>query len=113
MNDKATNFLLGLFVGSLVGAAIAILITPQSGEETREMLKTKSQDLKEKVTDLAGQVRDKATELASDLREGAEDLYDKSKQKVVETKEQILTAVAQSRKPSSNKGSEQGGESHG
>ena len=41
-------------VGTLVGAAIAFLIAPQSGEETREKVRTEALKMKEKA-DESGQ----------------------------------------------------------
>ena len=40
MNDRnASSFLTGLILGAVVGLAIGFLYAPQSGKETRELLK--------------------------------------------------------------------------
>ena len=59
------NFLgaLGLLaVGALVGAAVALLLAPRRGEETREILREKS-------ADWARQARERGAELAKRAQE--------------------------------------------
>lgn len=63
------NFLgaLGLLaVGALIGAGVALLLAPKSGEETRELLR-------EKGTDWARQARERGTELAKRAQESMSD----------------------------------------
>ncbi len=48
MSSKG-DFLIGFIVGGLIGAGLGLLFAPQSGEETREMLKDKFLELKEKA----------------------------------------------------------------
>ncbi|HOV52507.1 MAG TPA: nitrogenase component 1, partial [Methanothrix sp.] len=43
------DFFAGLIIGGLIGAGIALLFAPQSGEETRAFLKEKALELKEKA----------------------------------------------------------------
>lgn len=50
-------FGLGLVVGTLVGAASAILLTPQAGSETREQLGDQAKRLHERASGLAHEVR--------------------------------------------------------
>jgi len=48
MSSKG-EFVIGFIVGGLIGAGLALLFAPQTGEETREMLKEKFLELKEKA----------------------------------------------------------------
>ncbi len=41
-------FLTGFVVGGLVGAAVALILAPQSGAETREQIRMKGIELKER-----------------------------------------------------------------
>ncbi len=50
-NDFVT-FFAGMVIGGLVGAAAAMLLAPQSGEETRAMIRDKSIELKDKAVDV-------------------------------------------------------------
>ena len=44
-------FLAGLVTGSLVGASLALLLAPQSGEETRGQIKDKSLELRDEAVE--------------------------------------------------------------
>ena len=71
MSDNESNFgayLAGFLIGGLVGAAAALLLAPQSGEETRTLLREKSIELKDKATESAEETMQKATKLLEDTR---------------------------------------------
>ena len=61
-------FFVGLVVGGLVGAAAALLLAPQSGEETRTMIKDKSIELKERATETAEEALEKANKTLEETR---------------------------------------------
>ena len=50
---QAFNFILGVFVGGLVGATIAILLTPVSGENLRFQIQERSIQLKDEIKSVA------------------------------------------------------------
>ncbi len=83
INSKATFFLVGLGIGSL----IAILFAPKSGEETREYLTQKAKEGSEY-----------AQKKAREMRKRAEELVDHSNQFVARKQEQIATAIDAGRK---------------
>lgn len=60
------SFLAGFLIGGLVGAATALLLAPQSGEETRNVIKTKSIELKDKAMSEAETWRTRAEEFAKE-----------------------------------------------
>jgi gas vesicle protein len=49
--DEFGAFLVGFVVGGLAGAVTALLLAPQSGEETRTVIKEKAIELKDVATD--------------------------------------------------------------
>ena len=49
MSNRVDDFIKGLLVGGLIGAAIGILYAPKSGKETREDLSRKAEELIEKA----------------------------------------------------------------
>ena len=74
-------FVTGFVIGGLVGAAVALLFAPQSGEETRTLIREKSIEIKDQVEKTAVETREKAEQFASETREKAEKLADEAKQK--------------------------------
>jgi gas vesicle protein len=56
--DASTGFFSGLLMGAVIGAAIGILYAPQSGVETRRIVKEKAIDVKEKAVKAAGKIKE-------------------------------------------------------
>jgi gas vesicle protein len=44
MSNRTTDFLTGLLIGGLIGAALGVLYAPKSGKETREDIGRKSEE---------------------------------------------------------------------
>ncbi|HEY3417452.1 MAG TPA: YtxH domain-containing protein [Armatimonadota bacterium] len=77
--DSSTSVfsvLSGLVVGLAIGAAVALLYAPQSGEKTREDLAENIDDLRERIDDLTQKVADETkarfVETKADLVEAVE-----------------------------------------
>jgi gas vesicle protein len=62
-------FLVGLLLGALSGAVAALLLAPQSGAETRTMIKDKSIELRDKAQQTAEQARARTDEAVRQLKE--------------------------------------------
>jgi gas vesicle protein len=56
--DASSGFFSGLLLGAVIGAAIGILYAPQSGAETRRIVKEKAIDVKEKAVKAAGKIKE-------------------------------------------------------
>lgn len=83
-NSDFGAFLAGFVIGGLVGAATALLLAPQSGEETRTVIRDKSIELKDKAADTTTEARARAE---AALRE-AQARYDElTRQAKVKTEE--------------------------
>ena len=54
--DHAIGFGIGLLTGAVIGGVIALLFAPQTGKETRQMIK-------DKTTEVVDAVKGKATEV--------------------------------------------------
>ena len=59
----------GFLLGALSGAVVALLFAPQSGEETRTLIKDKSIELRDKAQQTAEQARARADEFAGQVKE--------------------------------------------
>ncbi len=102
---KGMDFFLGFLTGTLVGAAIAIILAPQSGEETREYLKDQAILVKDKASEVAAGMRDKASEIATEVKDKADRMREKAviiasevKQSVMESKNKVKSAISSAKK---------------
>ncbi len=57
------SFMGGLLMGSIVGALVALVLAPQSGEETRKLLKDKAFELGKEISDQTETLKEKGREL--------------------------------------------------
>ena len=53
------TFAAGLLIGALVGAGVTLLFAPQSGEETRRLIRRKAKRLSEDARDRLDDVKDR------------------------------------------------------
>ncbi len=65
-------FFAGVLIGGLVGAAVALLLAPQTGEETRKQLTKTSEDLRDRAQDVIEDARERAEATIADSRRRAE-----------------------------------------
>ena len=56
---RARTFVAGLAIGALVGAGLALLFAPQSGEETRRIVSRKAKHLAREAKDRYDDVKEK------------------------------------------------------
>lgn len=95
--DKKLSY---FFLGLGIGVAVGILFAPKSGEETRDIIRSK-----------AGEGKDYLRRRSEEMRERAEDLVERGKSAVQRQKEQLHAAVDAGRQAyresvSTNAGSE-------
>jgi len=67
-HDDFGSFLVGFVVGGLTGAVVALLFAPQSGEETRTVIKEKSFELRDKASQTAEDALARAEAAAADAK---------------------------------------------
>jgi len=87
---KGGEFLGGLVVGALMGAALGIIFAPAKGEETRAVIKEKGTEIKEKVSKRAEEL---VTSGREKLKEGAKEFVTSGREKLKEGAEQVVAAV--------------------
>lgn len=84
-----SSFFTGFFVGALVGGAAALLMAPQSGEETRTQLREKSIEIKDKAEATYGDVMAKIDAQTAELHSRTEALSSKIDQLITQGKQEV------------------------
>ena len=101
--DEFGAFLVGFVVGGLTGAVVALLFAPQTGEETRALIKDKSIELRDKAQLTAEEAYARAEQAAKDARARAEELAHEARtragQLANEVRERGKSAMDAVRKP--------------
>lgn len=109
-NSDFGSFVSGFLMGGLIGSAVALLMAPQSGEETREILKEKGVELKDKTSEsleaayaraevVAKDARKRADELQSQVRERADELRGKGQEVLEEQRSRIENVIDAAKAP--------------
>ena len=78
---SAGKVVCSFFVGGLIGAGVALLIAPKTGEETRRMIKELAEEVKEKAEDYIDQAKGTAriyVEKGKDFIEKEKDIITKT-----------------------------------
>jgi gas vesicle protein len=88
-NDRFFYFLLGGFVG----AVTALLMAPQSGRETRDLIASRAREGADVVSSRTRQVADLATATSRNIQHQASDLMDRSTEVFNKQREQLNAAV--------------------
>lgn len=99
MADKKDSFFGGLLLGSLVGGAVAALLTPFTGDEARRKLKEKIDEFKENDPEKTEKMKASGQEVISKTIASIEDGIDR-----------IASAIDEAKKASEEKRNELEGE---
>lgn len=84
-NNNGSNFasfLFGFLLGGVIGAMTALLMAPQSGEETRTLIKDKSIELKDQAGVYSEEWTKQAQEKAVDLQHKSQVVLEEQKTKI-------------------------------
>jgi gas vesicle protein len=93
---KATRPVLsGFLVGSVVGAATALLFAPRSGEETRTEIRDKAIELRDQATDTVRDTVSQAKSKVEDVKDNVRGKVEEFKQRGKYTIDQQLDRVSQ------------------
>ena len=83
-HDEFGAFLVGFVVGGLTGAVAALLLAPQSGEETRAVIKEKAIVLRDKTGETVDEAYARAEAAAAEARARFEELAETTKTRASE-----------------------------
>jgi len=90
MGGKETvSFFAGFFVGALIGGATALLMAPQSGEETRTQIREKSIELKDKAEATYQDALKRLETTTEDIRKRTEEITVKVDQVIAQGKQEL------------------------
>jgi len=76
------SFIVGFFIGAIVGAATALLLAPQSGEETRGLIRDKSIELKDKAVETSEELARLTQERANELQKRGQVILEEQKERI-------------------------------
>jgi gas vesicle protein len=74
-----------LLAGIAIGAGIALLFAPQSGADTRQLVRRRAKRARRLAADYATDMRDRASDLVADTRERGRDLVDGARERIEDT----------------------------
>jgi len=90
-NQKNTTktFILGTLIGSLIGATAGLLMAPQSGEETQQLLAEKGTELQQEAEKRIDESRHFTIEKLAEARTGIADWLSSGSEFLTEKSQQI------------------------
>ncbi len=111
-NNDFGAFLIGFIVGGLTGAAVSLLFAPQSGEETRALIRDKAIVLRDQAAESVEEARlqaekaweeakHKADEFSKVAKEKAAEYRTKGEKKIDESREKLAETIQPKEKPAS------------
>ena len=80
-SSSGSDFVVGVLIGGLIGAAAGLLLAPKPGSELRTDAATQAARLKDKGVSISSVAKDKTVQLSSQLKEQSAVLVDKVKAK--------------------------------
>ncbi|MCJ7519134.1 MAG: YtxH domain-containing protein [Anaerolineaceae bacterium] len=86
-HDDFGAFLIGFIVGGVSGTIAALLLAPQSGEETRTIIKDKAIELRDQASTTVEETLEKAEKAANEAIKKAETLLAEAKKRTNEIAE--------------------------
>jgi gas vesicle protein len=103
-NNDFGAFLVGFLVGGLTGAAVSLLFAPQSGEETRALIKDKAIELRDLTSETVeearlqaekawGEAKTKAEELSKLAKEQTDELVKKGEKALDQGREKLAESI--------------------
>lgn len=102
-DNSAGDFLAGFLVGAVVGAAAALLMAPQSGQETRTRIRETGLELRDKAEELSVEARREAERLADEAAKKAQDAQQRGRIVLDEQKTRVQGLVEKGKEISSKR----------
>ena len=94
----SSGSLLLFLAGGLVGAGIALLYAPLSGEETRRYLRIQKERARSRVLDLTEGVKENLSEIIEEVKETIDKMIEEGIELTKEKKAELLAAIEAGKK---------------
>lgn len=88
------SFALGLFAGAVIGAGVALLFAPKTGNETRELLGQQYRGLADRVTEATESLRQQARDRGQQITSQLSDRISSATERLSSTGERATTTAA-------------------
>ena len=95
---RGSGSLLMLLAGGLVGAGIALLYAPLSGEETRRYLKMQKERARSRAQNLTENVKESVSEVVNEVKGTIDKLIEEGVELTKEKKAELLAAIEAGKK---------------
>ena len=97
--DDFGSFLVGFIIGGLTGAVVSLLLAPQSGDETRAVIREKAIELQEKATEAANDASERGKEIAQDIQHRGQVILEEQRSRITGSKSQAPMPPAEGEPP--------------
>lgn len=71
------RFFGGFIIGAAVGGVLGLLLAPRSGEETRELLLDKTEEVCKQSEDSIKELQEKASDVMDNIQKKGDELFNK------------------------------------
>jgi gas vesicle protein len=92
-NNRGFEFLTGFVLGGIVGAATALLLAPASGEETRDQIRARSGELKNRGEALGDEAKMQMHKVTKEGHKRVSDVQERAGLALEEQKERVVEAI--------------------
>ncbi len=108
--NRAGDFIAGFVIGGVLGAAIALILAPQPGDETISQIREKGIELKERAADLSAEalqrvhtLEEKGLSALEEQKARFQEAVQEGKEVATKKKEEMLSYLEEKKKPAEPK----------
>jgi gas vesicle protein len=91
--EKAAWFL----IGASIGAGLALLYAPQSGKDTRKLIRRKAEEAKDSLAEAGGHIKDALVEKGEHIVDAGKEVYRKGVSAVAGAAESAAGVIGRAR----------------
>lgn len=92
-NSRGVEFLAGFLLGGIVGAAVALLMAPASGDQVREELRERGIELRHRGEEFSEEALERAQRMAEEGQKRAAEMQERSRLALEEQKAKLQEAI--------------------